>query len=525
MKRKKMSISLVAFGEMMLCFCAGCQQASNSSPGEGTDSTPEEDGAKEGMTWGESDCDGDGDGDADWEVNEGMDVAVTPEGDVIVTGRFVGTAVFGQQEAASALTSDSRTGSAFVAQYSPSGKLVFARQAFGSAYSSGTLITGIQNGVVVAGWYDGGITLGEAEKEIILEGENHFIAMYDSSGNLGWAKNLTDATGDPGASTIEDLGTLHGNEIVLYGDSTSGDPESESSFIVTLNEDGEMVSARYLDPAHAGDLAVSPDGDLYLMGNKEGQLTLDHEPFSSTLSDRDELFVARFTSDIEPVWAVESETQFLVEDEHGGEDFYHSDVGGDAVAWHPRGGAVLLGSYADQFSIGTGSREVTIGEGIDQGDPEHCFLARYDGSGSLIWTMSTIGDGSHGCTNVGVAADDRVVFSGSFDSRISFQDGDDTLDFTGKNSWCRRDYFIAAYDSGSRLLWAKTVIGDRAVTSHGLAVSDDGAIYVTGSASANANFRDDDNPLIPTLSSGLAYDYFLVKYTADGEVEWVEETY
>lgn len=508
----------------LLGFLWGCPESRDSAPRDDAASNREGGDSEEELPGSECDCGGDGDGDADFEVNEGMAVAVSPEGDILVTGKFVSSAIFGKGESVSKLVSESRMGSAFVARYTPAGDLVYARQAFGSAYSRGNWITGTQDGVVVAGWYDGGVTLGEGENEISLEGEEIFIAKYDSTGDLRWAKNLTNATGDSGVFSLDDMGTLRGNEILLYGDSASRDPEIERSFITVLNDEGETVSTRYLDRAHGGNLTVSPDGMFYLWGNKEDELTLDNEPFPPTLSNRDELFVARLTAEIAPVWAVESNTQFLVEDEYGGENTFYSSVVGTAIAWHGQGGAVLLGTYGDQFSIGTGSSEVTFGEGIDQGDPDRCFLARFDDSGNLRWTLNTVGDGGPDCTDVGVVKDDRVVFTGSFDSGISLQDGDGTRDFKGKNCWCWPDYFIAAYDSDSRLLWARTVIGERAVHSRGLAVSEEGAVYVTGSVSANANFRDEDHPLIPTVGDGLAYDYLLVKYTAEGEVEWLAET-
>ncbi len=125
----------------------------------------------------------------------GQAVATDGSGDVYVTGLFSGTVGFG---GSTTLNSSPGSGAAFVAKYDPSGGLVWARAitATGSTDEGNAIAVGPAGDVYVAGTYSGTASFGGG---VTLPGgstSSMFVAHYDASGNLVWA----DAVGGSGTA-------------------------------------------------------------------------------------------------------------------------------------------------------------------------------------------------------------------------------------------------------------------------------------------------------------------------------------
>lgn len=140
-------------------------------------------------------------GGPDWD--EGAGVAVLADGSVVVTGRFGGDAVFGPGEGKETTLVSAGNSDIFIACYEKSGTLKWAKRAGGpitdaglgvaACAGGGTLVTGIFEGRAAFGAPETGVTTLES-----AGGSDIFIARYDKTGALDWARRAGGKGADEG---------------------------------------------------------------------------------------------------------------------------------------------------------------------------------------------------------------------------------------------------------------------------------------------------------------------------------------
>lgn len=136
----------------------------------------------------------------------GFGIAADNAGNSYVTGPFGGTAIFGAGEANETTLTPAGGLDIFVAKYDPSGALVWAKRAGGGGIDLGSAIaTDGDANSYVTGRFSGTATFGAGDtNETILTGTNDiFVAKYDPSGALVWAKRA-------GGGTSGKEGLVHG---------------------------------------------------------------------------------------------------------------------------------------------------------------------------------------------------------------------------------------------------------------------------------------------------------------------------
>ena len=108
----------------------------------------------------------------------------------------------------------------------------------------------------------------------------------------------------------------------------------------------------------------------------------------------------------------------------------------------------------------------------------------------------------------------NVVIAGMFVRSVDFDPSSQGVD--SQSSPNNYGCYFAKYDSLGNHLFAKTI---RNAQGLGLAIDDSGYIYVGGHFYDTADF--DPGPLKTTLVSKGDHDFFVAKYTANGELKWV----
>ncbi|MBK6494532.1 MAG: hypothetical protein IPG05_05455 [Gemmatimonadetes bacterium] len=124
------------------------------------------------------------------DVDEGRDVFVEPNGDILVTGAFAGTVDFDQSAGAALLTSRGGT-DAYVARYSSDGLFKQVAQFGGLDNDAGSALTRTATGdVIVGGEFTGTATFGNGGSPLLLisAGESDFfLAQLAPSLGVQWA--------------------------------------------------------------------------------------------------------------------------------------------------------------------------------------------------------------------------------------------------------------------------------------------------------------------------------------------------
>ena len=136
------------------------------------------------------------------------------------------------------------------------------------------------------------------------------------------------------------------------------------------------------------------------------------------------------------------------------------------------------------------------------------FIAKYDASGNVLWAKSTAGAGDDGTGNsVSADAGGNVFVTGYFTSpTLTF--GITTLTNAGGGGGSfPYDIFIAKYDAGGNVLWAKSVGGTGWDQGNSVSADAGGNVFVTGSfSSLSLTFGS------PTLTLAGNNDVFIASH-------------
>ncbi|MDX2173100.1 MAG: T9SS type A sorting domain-containing protein [Bacteroidota bacterium] len=149
---------------------------------------------------------------------------------------------------------------------------------------------------------------------------------------------------------------------------------------------------------------------------------------------------------------------------------------------------------------------------------QHCFLAKYDPSGALMWAKVLSGTGTSFGNGLGVDASGNIFVTGYFNGNVAFNPALPTLTTSAIGN---SDMFLSKFDSNGSLLWNKTVGGAfTQVNPNDLKVMPTGEIVITGEYSQLVDF-DASASTYTLLSTSASQDIFVLKYDALGNFNWV----
>ncbi|MCX6306500.1 MAG: T9SS type A sorting domain-containing protein [Bacteroidetes bacterium] len=139
------------------------------------------------------------------------------------------------------------------------------------------------------------------------------------------------------------------------------------------------------------------------------------------------------------------------------------------------------------------------------------FLVKYGADGNVLWAKNAGDTGFQVGYSVVADAAGNVYVAGMFDGpTLTF--GSDTLTNAGNT-----DMFLVKYDEYGNVLWARSAGGPEIECGYSVAKDALGHIYVTGYfASPSVIFGPD------TLTNVACTDIFLVKYDSNGNVIWAK---
>jgi hypothetical protein len=396
----------------------------------------------------------------------------------------------------------------FIAKYSSTGDLLYAKSIAGPNYEQVTSISIDGNGnLIVCGNFYESIDIDPTSSQYILEANGEpdiFIAKYDSSGNLLFGFHLGSEGGCwSKASTDED------NNIYVCGtfqNEMDADPgpgvdilttsQFRSIFFAKFDSEGNYIFARSLEgDGEDFDLIDSETdkyGNIFLSGYFWG--TLDFDPGTNVealSSDKESTFFAKYNTVGELIFVknlVCTEYSLI-------RDFYitsENDI-------------ILTGNYADTIDFDGGLSNYLLTATADANG----FLARYDSLGNLkkVVPLSII---SGYCAGWKLTSKDgsEIYITGSFESTIDFDPGPGEAFRTSNGA---SDIFLAHYDTDFNYIDAVTIGGSEWDDSYSCSITPEGDVYITGSFSLAADFDPGEEEVI--LSSTGYEDIFLAKYT------------
>ena len=375
------------------------------------------------------------------DFDEGRAIATDTAGNSCVTGEFFSMATFGVGEPGETTLTAAAASDNFVARYDSSGALVWAKRAGGGSFDRGNgIATDDAGNCYITGLFSGTATFGpgEANQTTITSAgsDDVFVARYDPSGALVWAKRAGGTSVDLGNSiAADDAGNC-------YVTGAAGASSMDANiFVAKYDASGALVWTRTVG-GPSGDIgsgiAADGAGNSYVTGFFNGPATFGAgEPSQTTLTGAG-TFIAKYNAIGTLVWAQR------------------------AAGNHGRGIA----------TDGTGYSYVT---GELAGD---IFVAKYDPNGALVWSKRAGGTGGDRGEAIATDGAGNSYVTGLLAGTGTFGAGE--VNQTTLTSAGGADIFVAKYDSSGALVWAKRAGASISDLGHGIATDGAGNAYVTG---------------------------------------------
>ncbi len=193
---------------------------------------------------------------------------------------------------------------------------------------------------------------------------------------------------------------------------------------------------------------------------------------------------------------------------------------GSAIAVDAAGDSLVTGIFNGSATFGFGEPNETMLT-ADGHIHDDLFVAKYAPDGSLLWVKQAGGEGDDDASGIAVDAAGNSLVTGDFAGSATFGVGEPNETMLSTDDY-NSAVFVAKYDPGGSLLWAKQSGG----TSYGyaqggaIAVDAEGNILVTGRLSAGSNTFGAGEPNETVLLGG---DFFVAKYAPDGSLLWAKQ--
>ncbi len=334
-----------------------------------------------------------------------------------------------------------------------------------------------------------------------------FIAKYDASANLVWAKSAG-GTGDDKTHSIA-VDAAGNSYVTGYFNSPSITFDSitltstafNDVFIAKYNAAGNVIWAKKAGGPggdYSNSIAVDNVGNSYITGyfNSSsiafGSTTLTN-PFSS--SGGYKYFAVKYDAAGSVVWAKSA----------GG-----TNDAGNSIAVDATGNTYLAGAFMATTSFDTDT--------LTSNGSKDIFIVKYDASGNVVWAKSAGGSNEDAGTGIAIDASGNSYITGYYKSyTIVF--GTTTMTNSGIPDG---NVLVAKYDALGNPLWAKQAISYGNDFGLGIAVDAGGNAYITGNYN-NANIIFGSTTLTNTSTGTTAIgDFFAAKYDATGTELWAK---
>ncbi|MCG8557984.1 MAG: SBBP repeat-containing protein [Proteobacteria bacterium] len=409
----------------------------------------------------------------------GIDVAVDPSGNVVLTGYFTGTVDFG----GGPLTGPGR--SILVAKFAPDGMHLWSKRFGGTGESDygGSVATDAAGNILVTGAFGTSVDFGGGR--LTSAGDRDvFVAKFSPDGGHLWSKRFGDASSDQGWSVAVDTAgsavlTGHFVGTVDFGSGPLTSAGGSDIFVARFGSDGHLVwSTRFGGTAtDAGwNLALDGLGNILLTGSFRESVDFGGGPLTS--AGGSDIFAVKLGSDAGHVWS----RRF------GGTQ---GDLG-RGITTDGAGNVVLTGHFHGTVDFGGG--------GLASAGGPDAFLVELTPNGFHLWSKRFGGFGNDRGTSVAAGGRGTALLTGHLSDVVVFGGGKLT-------SAGAEDTYVAKFAADSTHIKSRRFGGIGVDEGWGIAADAAGNIVFTGYFNDSADFGGGN-----VVSAGDR-DIFVSKFT------------
>ncbi len=303
-----------------------------------------------------------------------------------------------------------------------------------------------------------------------------WFGKYDSDGNLAWGQQINSG----GWDTPKNVHLDNTGNVYLVGHTTGSlhatNAGSADAFVQKYDTAGNLLWGAQFGTDRADrayDIVANNVGEVYVVGSTYGDLSGITNPGATSKAGG---FITKFDASGSELW-----TELLASDQN--DNLY-------GVSLDSAGNILLAGDTVGDLNgeIGAGAQDL--------------LLAKYDSTGSEIWTQYLGGTGSDFGYDAVVDGDDNIFVTG----KTTSSDGD----FSGTTALGQYDAIIAKFDTDGNWVWTERYGGTDSDLVSPLHMSSDGTLYTGGSTRGEwyaSNLYGSD---------GVNYDSILMRFDALG---------
>ncbi len=321
-----------------------------------------------------------------------------------------------------------------------------------------------------------------------------FVAKYDSSGQLLWARQAGGTNADAGLGIAVDsqgncFVTGYFSNAAEFDGQTLKTTGSYDVFLAKYDSAGKLSWATTTGTSVAAfgrGVALDSLGNSYLTGGFQYQAQFGDTVFPN--NEFTDIFVAKYGPNGKLIWA----------NQLGGDQ----DDLGTSIGVDLQGSCYVTGNFSGNAFFGD-DQLTSVGD-ID------LFVARFDTDGKQNWLTQAGDAGKTRATSLSVDPQGNCFVTGYFDQSVTF--GANLLE---KAHFY--DLFLVKYAPDGMVLWASNTKTSNAISAGGVATDAMGNAYLTGSFYGGAEFA------ILTLTNGSTAQIFVAKYDRDGNFVWANQ--
>jgi hypothetical protein len=394
-------------------------------------------------------------------------------GNIYISGTFESTCHFGTDS-----VTLSGYDNMFLAKYNPNSGFLWAIAPSALYRVSGESSTFDNRGYLyVTGYFFGSVDFGNGYSFISNDNFQTYIAKYDSTGNLIWAKAVTGGSVNPDCIKGDKDGNIYlaGQfEGDLIYDSISLNSFNTAYFLLKMGTDGKAKWINYSTgsgTAYPKSIDIDPSGNILVTGTMINAVSFGTTNFEGTESY--DVFICKVNAAGNFIWTIQAGG--------GGDDEASSVICGSD------GSIFIDGTYEDVADFGSFALNTGNGYGSYA-----AYVAKIDGSGTFVWAQSI--DVSSGENNtMTIDAQNNIFLTGSFWG--SAEVGPSILWSNGYG-----DIYVIKIDKDGQVLWAKGAGSNYVDQGMGITLLPSGDLALTGMVSDGAVF---DSITVSTIPGGM----------------------
>ncbi|MDZ4758449.1 MAG: T9SS type A sorting domain-containing protein [Bacteroidota bacterium] len=406
----------------------------------------------------------------------GSSIAADANGNTYTMGWYTGNISFGSTSLTNQGSND-----IYLTKLDSTGTPQWAVNAGGKGDDRGYGITIDASGnLYVCGLYSSTCTFGTGANSVSLTsagGTDLFVAMYNSSGTLQWAKSAGSTNNERAVRIVLDQsddiyicgyynlvggGNPPSNANATFGNITLNGVGRGDFFAAKINNSGNWKwavgggSANFQGES-ANDLTFDKSGNLYVVGQFSDSVNFGNG-YKVSKGGAD-IFVAVLDQkgNLNSVYTTGSRQN----------DFANAvTIGID--------GRIYVGGAFNQAAANGGNNSIAFGSYTLTPQAQDAFIACFDSNLSVQWATNYGGSQGDAIQKMSASSDGNIYIAGNFNGTASI--GSNTLTSLGGN-----DVFVCAIDTSFNLQWALGVGSAFVDDCRDILATGKGKQYITGS--------------------------------------------